>query len=173
MDRASARICMDDHFRRNCRRQAKVVCGGQTVDEHSGLIASGKGVDDLSIVSHGRLFRQAIDPGNVVQPAVDAAKLACMNEALQDFVHRVTIAEIEEIEGCPYLRWISGGDPVGDELFEVSHVRYLYTLFGRPQLATVRSMYAFFGQTLLGCYEAKEPTIHGGLERSRKHFNFL
>ena len=43
MDRASARICMDNHFRRNCRRQAKVVGGGQPVDEHAGLIASGEG----------------------------------------------------------------------------------------------------------------------------------
>ncbi len=91
----------------------------------------------LSIVSHGRLFRQAVDPGDVVQPAVDTAKLVRMNEALQDLVHGVAIAEIKEVERCPYVRRVSSGDPVGDELSEVSHVRYLYTFFGRPELAQV------------------------------------
>jgi len=103
---------------------------GQPVDQHAGLVASGESIDDLSIVGHGRPLRQAVDPRNVVQPAIDSAKLARVDEALQNLVHGVAVAEVKEIEGCPDLRWISTAGSIGDEFLQINHVRYLYTFFG-------------------------------------------
>lgn len=52
-------------FHRHGGRQAEVVSGGETIDQHADLVASGEG-DDVSLVGDGRSLRQSIDPRSVV-----------------------------------------------------------------------------------------------------------
>ncbi len=49
-NRTPAHVGVDDYARRDGGGQAQVVGGRQTVDQHAGLIAPGKSVQDLSIV---------------------------------------------------------------------------------------------------------------------------
>jgi hypothetical protein len=112
---------VNDHVRRDRRRQSEIVGGGKTVDKHPELVASGEGINDLAIVGDRRSSRQAVDPGRVVQTSVNASQLAGLHQTLKRLIDGVSIAKIEEVYRCPDLSCWSSRDPICDSTFEVGH----------------------------------------------------
>jgi len=106
MDRATARVGMNDHVRRNRSRQTEIVRGSEAVDKHSDLVAPCESVNDLPIVGDRWSFRQVVGPGRVVQPPVDPSELPCQDKTLKRLINGVSTAEVEEVHRRPHLsRW--------------------------------------------------------------------
>jgi hypothetical protein len=112
---------MYDHVRRNRRRQAEIVRGGEAVDEHADLVASGKGINYLAIVGNRRSLRQIVEPRRVVQTSVDASKLPCQNKTLKGLIDGVSAAKVEEVDRRPHLSRWGARDSICDRLLEVRH----------------------------------------------------
>jgi len=124
--------------------QAEIVRRGQPVDQDADLVAPGQGVNHLSVVRYSGPLRQGADPRRVVQPAGDAAQSAGLRQALENLIDRVPTAKVQKVDGCPDLGGWSLVDAVEEELFEIAHVRYLYTLFGPSTRSVVRKVYTYF-----------------------------
>jgi hypothetical protein len=127
MDRPSPSVGMNDHVRRNGSRQTEVVRGSEAVDEHTDLVAAGKGINDLWIVGDCWPLGQVVDPGRVVQPSVDASELPRFDKTLKCLINGVSTAEVEKIDRRPHLSRRSACDSVCDRTLQVHRPIFVRT----------------------------------------------